>query len=261
MKMKCKNCGKELISQKKYCSNRCNALVNGSWKGILAVKIDKKNTSGFYDKNIQRLGGKTAHKKHPDLAKRMGILGAATCRKKKLGACFNTKINTQIHKKLKKEKKSAFYNPKLKIRICSIAGQAVHKKYPDLAKRMGKLAGESNVKNKTGCFCNPHLNRQIRMKTIKNIGQYKFKQCYFDSKGELEIARCIYYQLNIKLKERISCHFLIGLKEIDFFINNCFIEYHPAVWNYNKYHNDYYQKRRELLNKNGYKKYPLLVIK
>jgi hypothetical protein len=53
-------------------------------------------------------------------------------------------------------------------------------------------------------------------------------------------------------------HDLIGHKEIDFFINNVFIEYHSYNFHGEK---DYFKQRRNNLNKNGYKDYNLVVIK
>jgi len=75
---------------------------------------------------------------------------------------------------------------------------------------------------------------------------------------------CIHYQFKIKLKERKNVHFLVGFKEIDFFIHDCFIEHHPYNPLYDKKDiklKGYYKKRRKALNENGYKDFPLIIIK
>jgi len=77
------------------------------------------------------------------------------------------------------------------------------------------------------------------------------------------MAMNIYYQLNNKLKINNNCHISIGRYEFVFFINNTFIEVHPYNnWDMKKgiTATKYYNNRRKILNKNGYKDYPLLVL-
>ncbi len=158
-------------------------------------------------------------------------------------------------------------------------GHKTHELYPKLASengkkygsKGGKIAAISNKKNKTSAYFNKNLQIKngkiggLKSLTVRReFFPFIFMSCSFDSWKELEIAMCIYYQFNIKLKERRNCHILVGNKEFDFFINGCFIEYHP----YNSWYKtnkipekDYYKIRRNVLNKNGYKDYKLIVIK
>lgn len=116
-------------------------------------------------------------------------------------------------------------------------------------------------KEKLGSFFNPEQNRQLRINLAKNRRTYSFNNILFDSKFETEIAMCIHYQIE-KLKERKNCHFLIGLKEIDFKLNNLyvFIEVHcKRNWVFYK-DRYYFQHRRKVLNTGGYNKWNLIVI-
>ena len=100
-------------------------------------------------------------------------------------------------------------------------------------------------------------------KLIYDILKIYFNNILFYSPRECEMAMNIYYQLNNKLKINNNCHISIGRYEFDFFINNTFIEVHPYNnWDMKKgiTATKYYNNRRKILNKNGYKDYPLLVL-
>lgn len=122
----------------------------------------------------------------------------------------------------------------------------------------GKAGSLACKKRKLGAFFNPVINRKIRINILRNIRNIKFKNTYFDSKPELEIAMNLYYQFHSQLKEHVNCHVIVGGKEIDFFIHNTFIEVHP----FDRYTTriTYRNARRKILDDNGYHNYKLLVI-
>ncbi|GAG30791.1 unnamed protein product, partial [marine sediment metagenome] len=104
----------------------------------------------------------------------------------------------------------------------------------------GKKAVEANRKNKP----------------------YIWKGVHFMSKLEMEFAKTILK----KPIDGINCNIIMGSKTIDFFpqsydkkYQNRFVEFHP--WDRILTHKEYYDKRREVLNQNGYKNYQLIVIK
>jgi hypothetical protein len=68
----------------------------------------------------------------------------------------------------------------------------------------------------------------------------------------------------MKPEEGKNVHFRVAKCHIDFFIQEkVFVEYHPPMKIGVKKEEtvqSYYEKRRGLLNQNGYESYPLLVI-
>ncbi len=93
---------------------------------------------------------------------------------------------------------------------------------------------------------------------------YEFMDCYFDSDGERIICQKLVEKRLIKKPvEKVNVHFRIGRCHIDFFIQNkLFIEYHPPRGFGRKLEtrSSYYLERRNLLDNNGFRNYPLIVI-
>lgn len=93
---------------------------------------------------------------------------------------------------------------------------------------------------------------------------YKFMACSFDSNQEkLLCEKLIEGGLIEKPLEKINVHFIVGKCHIDFFIQNkLFLEYHPL----RKFgriidtEGSYFNERRKLLDENGFKNKPLVVI-
>ena len=183
------------------------------------------------------------------------------------------------HKWLQKNKKG-IWNPKVNKKATHLGGvqaNIVNKKNgtgiygipkykrQEYGKRASPQSKITNKKNKTGLFDYKIRNkgREIAFQKIRKRKNYKYQNMYFDSKYEIEIAMCIYHQLNIKLKRNKNYQVKVGKEYIfDFLIGKCFIEQHiiniffnPLETKYN-----YYRKRRLILNKNGYKNYNLVVI-
>ena len=150
-----------------------------------------------------------------------------------------------------------------------------NKKHKNLDKQLGKSNWRKALKTtkrlKKGFYDPTHYVQKMGSKAGSSKGglesvkkqrknkPYWFIKTPFDSNSEREIAINIYYQYGIRLIEGKNCHVPISNKEYDFFIKDCFIEYHP--WDRKKTLSEYYQERRNILNKNGYKNYPLIIIK
>ncbi len=137
----------------------------------------------------------------------------------------------------------------------------------ELQSKMGKRAVIKNMKNKTG-FYDPKIQSlggtigsKIANKILRDKKRIKFKNMYYSSYGECEIAMCIHYQLE-KLIERENYQVAVSSITIDFFIKKykCFIDYHPHINFYKKSTTEYYDWRRNILDNNGYKNYNLVVI-
>ncbi len=184
---------------------------------------------------ICRKGGIAVFKKHPNQASEMGKKGAETCKKKKIG-CF---YNSESHRI-----------------VCKRGGE--------IGGHNGGIKGvETNKKNGTGMF-NPifhSMGGSAAQKSIRDNGPYIFNTIHFANNAEMEFGMNIHYQIE-SLKERENYQFVIDNKSLDFFIKRfkCFIEYHP--WDRSGLtYKEYYDIRKKLLNKNGYKDYNLIVIK
>ena len=237
---KCENIEcQNLTNNRKYCSLSCSCKVSGK----IVAEINKKNNKGFYSFKVQSAGGKIGgHNAQKTLKE--NNLGFYDKRVQILGGKKGGKIGALITHKICKNNKTGFWN---------LEQQKIN----------GKIGGiksaESNKINKIGPFFNLELNRQQRINMKKNFGTYKFKNYYFDSKGEVEIAINLYYQYNIDLNT--DCHFIVENKEYDFLVRQLktFLEYHPFDLYRTK--EQYYKQRRDTLNKNGYKDYNLVVIR
>lgn len=250
MKKICKVCGKELIKQQKVCcSNKC--------RSVYVQKYLKENKKSFYNFKLQ---------------KELNKKGIETNRKNKTGL-FDPKVRERILKNHKKNKTGMFADNFSKL------GNDTQKKLKtgfynselqsELGKRGAKKTHEICKKNKTGFWSSKSQSAKGKkggVKAIKILREnkgYIFKKINFDSKSEMEIAMNIHYQFKIILKENKNYQVKVGSKLYDFFINNIFIEYHPInnFFHPNETNYSYYQKRRQNLNKNGYKDYPLIIIK
>ncbi len=94
---------------------------------------------------------------------------------------------------------------------------------------------------------------------------FEFMGCFFDSNEERVVCKKLVKEgLLNKPIEKENVHFRIGKCHIDFFIKSkIFLEFHPPV-RYGRKRDEtkesYYIKRRELLDKNGFRECPLVLI-
>ena len=94
---------------------------------------------------------------------------------------------------------------------------------------------------------------------------YEFMDCLFDSDSERRLCKLfVEHKLLIKPEEGKNIHFKINRCHVDFFIkNSVFVEFHPPL-QYGRKKGEtvksYYQEKRKILDENGYKDYPLIII-
>lgn len=125
---------------------------------------------------------------------------------------------------------------------------------------------ETQKNNKLGFF-DSKLQSKLGKKGAKRLREnkgYYWKGNYFASSRECEIGMCVSYQFNIKLKEGVNFQKEVDYKSFDYFLfNYLFLEFHQVLkfFQPDETEKSYYKKRRNILNENGYKDYPLIVIK
>ena len=135
-----------------------------------------------------------------------------------------------------------------------------------LASKKGKVAQKANKKGFWDSKQQSRLGKRGGCKTteiMRNRKRIIWKSIFFDSYRECEIAMCIHYQTE-HIKESYNYQFKVSTNHIDFFIKKykCFIELHFPLLHYdnNDTKTKYRNKRRKLLDKNGFRKYKLIVI-
>lgn len=232
---------------KKFCSNKCKFKY-----------FKKYEISAFYNPKIQIKNAKKIHKLYPNLASECGKKSAKTNKKNKTSMYYDKKLQSKFGKI--GGKKAAITNRK------NNTGS-----YHDLKirKKLNKKAAETNKKNKTSfCFDKKLQSKGGKIggvnaqKTIrKNYRNLFFKGQYYDSKLEMDISICFQKQFNYIPKEGKTLHIRIGRFEYDYLLKKLklFIEYH--AWDRKYTFKEYYDRRRKVLNQNGYKNYKLIVIK
>jgi len=262
-------------------SDLLNILVGRTFRDKFSVK--------WYIRSIQlnsiaSLGGKAVHKKHPDLNSRLVKImhaktkerikndhefaeymhkkaverGNITHRKHPELAKERVKIS---HQRIKKYRKDPAYDKKY--RLSRSAGGKVS----------GKIIGPKNVK-----IMREYLTKDILSKGGKKggpIGGAKtaelfrqkrnilFQNVFYDSMMELECAKLfIKHKIVGNFIDSYNCHVKIETKDFDFFPQRkVFVEFHPlAIFDSDETHDSYYQKRRDVLDRTGYKNYPLIIL-
>ena len=137
----------------------------------------------------------------------------------------------------------------------------------NLGKNWGTKAAIINKKNHTGMFHDKKIQVAAGFASIYALRIRRrniiFKNIHYDSYPERDVSVCLQYQYNYKPIEGKTLHIRIGKCEYDFLLEKLklFIEYHEFWDNSSETVEQYYNRRRENLNENGYKEYKLIVIK
>jgi hypothetical protein len=170
------------------------------------------------------IGGKRVHELHPELSSENGKKAAEICKIKKIGA---------------------FYDSKIRITNC-------------------KKAAETNKINGTGLYDSKikSMGGLASIKVLrKNHRNLLYDGQYYDSKPEIEVS--IWLQKHYKYIpiEEQTLHIQIGHCEYDYLLKDLklFVEKH-SFWKNTETEEEYFEKRRDNLNKHGYKDYSLVVI-
>ena len=228
----------------KFCSNYCAVTSN--------FKIWAKNCPEqfkIHQSNAGKKGGNKAFLTHK--RNKTGLYGIS----------YEERVeNTKKANETNKRNGTGFWDKNTSIKAGKTATQKYGgwfgvkkwaKEHPDdyltLHKRNGKISGQKVAKI-----------LRIRKKIFLN-------NVYYDSYRESEFALNITHQF-VELKEGKNYQFKIKDSDLDFFIEEykCFIEFHPYNSLYDKEDvtlSNYETKRRDLLDKNGYKDYNLIIIK
>lgn len=185
-------------------------------------------------------------------------------KKHQISAFYDSKLQGKNCRKAietNKKNKTGLYDP----RIQSMGGKITSQKYPNLAKRRGKMSAEVNRKRGTSAFFDKKI--QIKgglaaQKTLReNVRNLKHKGQYYDSPDEAGFSMSLQKQYNYIPIEGKTLHIKMKGGEIDYLFKKLklFIEYH--VWFQNETEQEYYKRRRKILNQNGYENYSLIVTK
>ena len=214
--------------------------------------------------NLYRDAGKIAQQKHPWIGKNLGnkyghIQGTINAMKLKGNSKYFSEIAKKLHqvspehsrvnmmKAHETMKKTGTFNEHQRK-----AALKCKEKNPSQLKEMSKKA---------------HAKYPLALLALDSRRKnypYEFMNCLFDSNDERIICqKLVNHGLIEKPIEKINVHFRIGKCHIDFFIQNkLFIEFHPArkFGRTIETEKSYYNERRKLLDKNGFEKYPLIII-
>ena len=181
------------------------------------------------------------------------------CKKNKLALFGITR-----EKRIIIAKKSNITNKKNRTGIYGVTKEQRYinsKKGGDMCKQNGTGFNNSDVQRllgrKGGLIGGPACIEYMRNNT-----NCIFKGIYYSNNSEMEFAMNIYYQFKITLVVNKNYQVKVGSKLFDFFILGIFIEPHAI----NKYFHpnetleSYTKERRKILNENGYRDFPLMVI-
>ena len=132
----------------------------------------------------------------------------------------------------------------------SRATKAIHTKHPDFASKNAKRIHKMY----------PDLGFRCAMGRLKNQ-PYRFMDVRFNSGQERDVAILRFKLLGIIPIVYENCHIKISNKEFDFKQFEFIHEYHPYIQPYNKSMSkeEYYRKRRKVMDSNGHRKSELIV--
>lgn len=241
--------------------------IKGTAKWYKYCITAKKNQKKAIEKypNLYSKAGKIAQQKHPELGVSLGkkygpIQGKINAERLKGNSIYFSKIAKRLHKinpnhskfNMKKAheimKKRGDFNEHQKK-----AALKCMEKNPSQLKEMSKKAHEK------------YPLALLALESKRKNYPYKFMDCFFDSNEERLICKKLIENGIIKKPlEKENIHFRIGRFHIDFFIDKkLFIEFHPPRRFGRKIETEesYYNERRKLLDQNGYKDYPFILIK
>ncbi len=238
------------------------------YKYCLVAKENQRKAFEKYGVAVYSNAGKIAQKKHPWLGHELG---------KKYGSIAGKKRIMQIRKSGKSKeyfsamaKKLQEKDPEHSQRNMKKAHETMKKngvfyahqkeatlkcrdKHPNQLKEMSKRVHELY----------PDLAHRSRRKQREN-SPYWYKGCRFDSNQERAVCKLLvgHNLIDIPIESK-NVQFRIQNYEIDFFLKEkVFLEFHPPISLGNKIETEksYFKKRREILDENGFKNYPLVVI-
>lgn len=240
--------------------------IRGSVKWYVFCIKAKENQKKAVEKHpsLYSDAGKIAQQKHPWIGKNLGkkygpIQGKINAEKLKGNSKYFSEIAKKLHQVNPEHSKTNMIKAHETMKKTGIFNEHQRKaalkckeKNPSQLKEMSKKA---------------HAKYPLALLALESRRKnypYDFMGRLFDSNEEKIICkRLVEVGLIEKPIEEVNTHFRIGKCHIDFFIQNkLFIEFHPPrkFGRIVETSNSYYKERRKLLDENGFKNYPLIII-
>jgi len=248
---KCENCG-EVRSErnKRFCNLKCSSEFHrkyktGKWSVEARIKANntmKVKKTGLRDPKV--------------VAKCI-----ETNRNNGTSIGFNSDLRmkgTKMSQVVCKKNKTGIYDLEVKKRAVETNRNNGTSVYDPKVRALGiKKSVESNRKNGSGFF-DTNVTDKGRKK-IRERKRYLYNGLYFDSISEMKIG-ILLEKVGYNLVSGVNFQISVGNKFIDFFINGIFIEYHPILYFHKHTAKQYYKQRRKVLDENGFKNNPLIII-
>ncbi|PIN77159.1 hypothetical protein COV15_02935 [Candidatus Woesearchaeota archaeon CG10_big_fil_rev_8_21_14_0_10_34_12] len=240
--------------------------VKGSAKWYKYCIVAKRNQKKAIEKhpNLYSKAGKIAQEKHHWIGKKLGKKYGPIQGKKNMERLKgNSEHFSMMAKKLQE------INPNFSRENMKKAHETMKKKgtFNEHQKLAALKCMEKNPKQLKEMSDKAHKLYPLALLALESRRKnypYEFMGCLFDSEQEREIGKkLIGSKLIEKPIEKVNTHFRIGKCHIDFFIQNkIFLEFHPVRKFGRKIEtvDDYNNERRKLLDENGFKNHPLIVI-
>ena len=246
--------------------------------GKKAVVTCRKNKIGFFDAEAQRRMHEKSHKTckknkkgffDPKIQSKGGKRGSEICRKNKKGMFFDP----EIHKRAgKRSQEVQHLNPKKVHEDAVKRGLIGGPKIAEINKKLKKGFWSPKIQSMGGKKCqellklNPKKSHEIHsnagfaaVESNRKNKPYRFMQTLFDSGQEKYFFQQLFFNLGFVPIERENSHVKLNGGEIDAKLwDYIFIEWHS--WNKKLTPTEYYISRRKLLDENGFKENPLIVI-
>lgn len=238
------------------------------YKYCLAARRNQRKAFEKHGLFLYSNAGRIAQRKHPwlghELGKKYGSL-AGKKRAEQLRASgkaseYYSKLAKRLQKKnpehSRRNMKKAHETMKRNGTFYSHQREATLKcmeKHPHQLKQMSKRVHELY----------PDLAHRSRKKQREN-SPYWYKNCRFDSNQEREVCKLLVGHNLIDVPtEGKNTQFRIQNYQIDFFIKEkIFLEFHPPIRYGDEIETEetYFKKRRKILDENGFREFPLVVI-
>lgn len=241
-------------------------FIKKSAKWYKFCVVAKENQKKAIEKhpNLYSRAGKIAQEKHPWIGKKLGkkyspIQGKIRAETLKGNSEYFSKMAKrlqEINPNQSRENMGKAHETMKRLGTFNehqrLAALKCMEKNPNQLKEMSKRAHELYPLN------------LLALESRRRNYPYEFMGCFFDSENERLLCKKLIERGLIKKPiEKVNIHFRIGRYHIDFFIQNkLFVEYHPPrkFGRTIETKDSYYKERRKLLDENGFKNYPLIVI-
>jgi len=175
--------------------------------------------------------------------------------KKSIRKPYKRRPETKEQKKKRIKKSKATWKKRKKLGQTN-KGKTLEEIY---GSKRGKLIREKGGTNlhKSNCTC-----CVCKVQRGETLG-CSFLGVMFDSKSEQKVAKLLFKYFGFIPINFVNSHVKINSKTVDFYFLGCFIEYHPGMRFPGKIlkEKNYYKKRRNMLNTNGFKNTPLIQLK